>query len=185
MTQEITVRLQQWREGRTEALDEIVPFIYGELHQLAARALKLERNGHTIQPTVLVHEVYLRLAAAGAPAVESRRHFYALAARLMRQILVDYARRHLSQKRGSGAIHVLPEDVLQYSAAGAAEFTALDQALERLGAIDERKVRVLELRYFTGLTSLETAEVLGVGVATVQRDLAFATAFLQEQLRGG
>ena len=183
MTLEITDRLQQWREGRTEALDEIVPFVYGELHQLAKRALKLEQNGHTLQPTVLVHEVYLRLAASGAPPAESRRHFYALAARLMRQILVDHARRHLSQKRGAGTLH-LSDDVLQYSAAGAADFTALNQALDRLGVIDERKVRVVELRYFTGLTAQETAEVLGVGVATVHRDLAFATAFLQEQLCG-
>lgn len=185
MDGDITVRLQEWREGRTEALNEVVPYIYDELHRLAERALTLERTGHTLQPTALVNEVYLRLAGNNVPAVESRRHFYVLAARLMRQILVDHARRHLAQKRGDGARPVSLTDALQYTPAGAAEFTALDQALERLAAIDERKARAIELRYFTGLPIEEAAAAIGVSVATLHRDLAFATAFLQEQLRDG
>jgi len=182
MSGDITQLLEQWREGRTEALDDLVPFIYSELHQLAERALSRERAGHTLQPTALVNEVYLRLSGKSIPQLDSRRHFYAVAARLMRQILVDHARRHLSEKRGEGAVHIPIEEAFEYSAAAAAEFTALDQALERLARIDERKARIMELRFFTGLSIQETAEVVGVSVVSVYRDLAFATAFLAGQL---
>jgi RNA polymerase sigma-70 factor (ECF subfamily) len=184
MAGDITRLLEQWRDGRTEVLDDLIPYIYTELHELAARALSKEREGHTLQPTALVNEVYLRLTGKGIPNLQSRRHFYSVAARLMRQILVDHARRHLSEKRGGeNVVHVPLEEAFAYSAARAAEFTALDQALERLALIDERKARVIELRYFTGLTVEETAEVAGVSVVSVYRDLAFATAFLAGQLQ--
>ena len=182
MDSKITLRLQQWRDGHAEALDDMVPYIYEELHQLAKRALRRERPEHTLQPTALVNEVYLRLAGKSIPNLVSRHHFYSLAARLMRQILVDHARRHLSSKRGQKSVHISLADALEYSAASAAEFTALDQALERLAKIDERKAQIVELRFFAGLTVEETAEVIGISVVSVYRSLAFATAFLAEQL---
>jgi len=180
---EVTALLEQWRQGRGEALDELVPYIYAELHRLATHELHQERAGHTLQPTALVNEVYLRLAGGAAPALENRRHFYAIAARLMRQILVDHARRHLSGKRGEGAPLLSLDDALGGPATSALEFTALDEALERLAQIEERKARLIELRYFTGLSIEECAGVIGVSVASVYRDLAFATAFLGRQLK--
>jgi len=182
MTGQVTQLLQQWRDGSPEALDELIPYIYSELHQLARNVLNQERPGHTLQPTALVNEVYLRLAGKSIPDLPSRRHFYSVAARLMRQILVDHARRHLTQKRGEGVRPIPLDAELSYSSASAAEFTALDEALERLAQVDERKARIVELRFFTGLTAEETAELLGVSLITVYRDLSFATAFLGEQL---
>jgi len=179
---EVTVLLQQWREGSASALENLVPFIYRELHGLAMSSLRRERSGHTLQPTALINEVYLRLAGGTAPKLENRRHFYSVAARLMRQILVDHARRHLSEKRGSGQPMASLEEAFAYSSSRAAEFTSLDQALERLAKVDERKSRVIELRYFTGLTMEEIAEVLEVSVISIYRDMRFATAFLARQL---
>jgi RNA polymerase sigma factor (TIGR02999 family) len=178
----VTHLLDQWRSGETSALSDLVPYIYQELHQLAASCLRHERSDHTLQPTALVHEVYLRLAGSAAPNVQNRQHFYAIAARLMRQILVDHARRHTADKRGSGTIALSLDEAVSYSEMRAAEFTALDQALDRLAAIDERKARAVELRFFTGLSMAETADVLGTSVVSVHRDLRFATAFLAGQL---
>jgi RNA polymerase sigma factor (TIGR02999 family) len=182
MTGDVTQLLQQWRAGSPEALDELIPYIYGELHQLARNVLGQERPGHTLQPTALVNEVYLRLAGKSIPDLPSRHHFYRVAARLMRQILVDHARRHLTKKRGEGARPIALDGEFTYCVSSAAEFTALDQALERLAQIDERKARIVELRFFTGLTAEETAEMMGLSTITVYRDLSFATAFLGEQL---
>jgi RNA polymerase sigma-70 factor (ECF subfamily) len=182
MSGDVTQLLEQWRDGRAEALDELIPYIYGELHQLARSALSQERTGHTLQPTALVNEVYLRLAGSRIPDLPSRRQFYGVAARLMRQILVDHARRHLSEKRGEGTRHIALDAALTYSSSSAAEFTALDEALERLAEVHERKARIIELHFFTGLTVQETAELLGLSQITVHRDLSFATAFLGEQL---
>jgi RNA polymerase sigma factor (TIGR02999 family) len=180
---EITRSIEEWRAGRGEALDELMPYIYGELREMAGRALRQERPGHTLQPTALVHEVYLRLAGKSAPPAANRRHFYGIAARLMRQILVDHARRRLSEKRGGERAVALPlEESLADPASGAAEFTALDQALDRLAEIDERKARAVELRYFTGLTVEEIADATGMSPVSVYRDLAFANAFLSAQL---
>ena len=179
----VTRRIEEWRAGRAEALDELMPYIYRELHNLAGRALRQERTGHTLQPTALVHEVYLRLAGKTVPPVESRGQFYAVAARLMRQILVDHARRHLSGKRGGDAVRVPLDESCHVSGACAAEFTALDQALERLAAVDERKARIVELRYFTGLSVEETAAATGRSQVSIYRDLAFANAFLAAQLQ--
>jgi RNA polymerase sigma-70 factor (ECF subfamily) len=180
---EVTQLLQQWRDGNESALEELVPFIYKELHGLAMSSLRRERSGHTLQPTALINEVYLRLAGSSAPKLENRRHFYSVAARLMRQILVDHARRHLSEKRGSGQPMASLEEAFAYSSTKAAEFTALDQALERLGQVDERKARVVELRFFTGLTMEEIGEVLGISTISAYRDMRFATAFLAQQLK--
>ncbi|WP_238325992.1 sigma-70 family RNA polymerase sigma factor [Bryobacter aggregatus] len=181
---EITQLLQDWREGRPDAVDALVPFIYRELHQLANSYLRREKSSHTLQPTALVNEVYLRLAGGSVPAWESRKHFYGVAARLMRQVLVDHARKHLAGKRGDGAVVLSLDEALVYSKQNAAEFTALDEALERLAEFDERKARAIELRYFIGLTVEEMAQVLEVSPVTVQRDLRFATAWLSEQLGG-
>ncbi|HWC96158.1 MAG TPA: ECF-type sigma factor [Candidatus Sulfopaludibacter sp.] len=162
-------------------LDELVPRIYRELHLLASSYLRRERAGHTLQPTALVNEVYLRLAAS-SPHFQDRKHFYGVAARLMRQVLVDHARKHLSDKRGAGVVNLSLDEALCYSDSHAAEFTALDQALDKLAAVDERKARAVELRFFTGLTIEETAEVMGASVASVSRDMRFALAFLSRQL---
>jgi RNA polymerase sigma factor (TIGR02999 family) len=178
----VTQLLEQWRNGETSALSQLVPYIYQELHQLASSYLRRERPDHTLQPTALVNEVYLRLAGSAAPNVTNRKHFYGIAARLMRQILVDHARKQLTGKRGDGQVPVSLNEALTYSVARAAEFTALDEALDRLAAIDERKARAVELRFFTGLSMEETADVLGTSVVSVYRDLRFATAFLGGQL---
>lgn len=180
---DITQLLQNWRDGRPDAVEALVPYIYNELHQLANSYLRREKSGHTLQPTALVNEVYLRLCGGTVPAWESRKHFYGVAARLMRQVLVDHARKQQTGKRGEGVMLLSLDEALNYSAAKAADFTALDEALENLAVIDERKARVIELRFFIGLTVEETAAVLDVSTVTVQRDLRFSTAWLSEQLR--
>lgn len=181
---EITRLLRDWREGDARALESLVPFIYSELHQLAYSYLRRERADHTLQPTALVHEVYLRLAGGSSPDWQSRKHFYGVAARLMRQVLVDHARKQKAEKRGEGVLLLSLDEALTSSTTAAVEFTALDEALERLAEIDERKARVIELRYFIGLTAEETARVLDVAVVTVQRDIRFSTAWLAEQMQG-
>ena len=179
----ITQLLQNWREGKPGAVDELVPFIYDELHQLANNYLRQEKSGHTLQPTALVNEVYLRLCGGTVPAWESRKHFYGVAARLMRQVLVDHARKQNTGKRGDGAILLSLDEALCYSSQKAADYTALDEALERLAVLDPRKARVIEMRFFIGLTVEETAAVLDISTVTVQRDLRFSTAWMLEQLR--
>jgi RNA polymerase sigma factor (TIGR02999 family) len=179
----VTQLIQQWRSGTPEALNDLVPYIYQELHRLAAGYLRRERPDHTLQATALVNEVYLRLAGAAAPHVENRKHFYGVTARLMRQILIDHARRHLTDKRGEGAITLSLDEALTCSVSTAEGFTALDEALEQLAAVDVRKARTVELRFFTGLTVEETAEVMGESVASVYRDMRFALAFIARQLQ--
>jgi RNA polymerase sigma factor (TIGR02999 family) len=179
----ITHLLQQWREGRTDALDALLPYIYDELHGLASSYLRREHVGHTLQPTALVHELYLRLAGARPPDVDGRRHFYGIAARLMRQILVDHARRNLAEKRGGALAPLSLDESFAYSVERAAEFAALDDALDALARINERAARVVELRFFTGLSVEEAAALLNVSEVTVHRDQRFAIAFLSNQLK--
>lgn len=181
---EITRRLQAWRAGVPGAEDALLPQIYHELKVIAGKYMRRERSGHTLQPTALVNEAWVRLAGANHPDWENRRHFYCIAARLMRQVLVEYARKHLSAKRGMGAVVLPLTEAAQYSEENAAQFVALDDALEALGRMDERKTRVVELRYFGGLSMEETAAELGVSVNTVRRDLRFAEAWLQSELQG-
>jgi RNA polymerase sigma factor (TIGR02999 family) len=138
-----------------------------------------------LRPTELIHETYLRLIGSDLPELENRKHFYALAARLMRQVLVDHARRHRSGKRGSGQEHLPIEEAVVYSKERAAEFVALDEALEALAAFDARKARVVELRFFAGLTADEIAEVVEMSSASVTRDLRFAEAWLQRFMNQG
>jgi RNA polymerase sigma-70 factor, ECF subfamily len=179
--EEVTQILEQWKAGDRSALQRLMPIVYQELRRLAAGRLRRERSGHTLQPTALVAEVYLRLAGQDHPDWSGRIDFYAAAARHMRHILVDHARRRRARKRGSGEQAVtLDDDLLPVQRPG--DLVALDDALEALARFDERKARAVELHYFGGLTHEETATVLGVHVNTVARELRLARAWLHREL---
>ncbi|MEZ5291104.1 MAG: sigma-70 family RNA polymerase sigma factor [Vicinamibacterales bacterium] len=179
---DVTTLLSRWQEGHAEALEEAAAVVLPELRQIAQAYLRRERPDHTLQPTALVHEAFMRLVDAGQLAFDSRRQFYALAAQLMRRILVDHARATRAAKRGGGAVHVSVDDVNLPTPADAERFLDLHDAIDRLAALDARKARVIELRYFGGLTLEETAEVLGVAVVTAHRDQRFAEAWLGDAL---
>ena len=186
----LTRLLRLGRQGDQAAVDQVLPFVYKELRRLAATYLRGQSSSQTLQPTDLVHEAYLRLVDRSTANWKDRAHFFNLAAAIMRQILVDHARGKASQKRGGGPRAPLPPDfasngfqnTLEYSDAKAAALVALDDAMRSLAMIDERKARTLELRYFGGLSVEETAEVLGVSVATVGRDTRYAEAWLRREL---
>lgn len=180
---EVTRLLREWAEGNQQALDDLMPRVYAELRQLAARYLRHERPEHTLQPTALVHEAYLRLVDQGNPSFQSRSHFFGVAAHLMRQILVDYARRRQAGKRAGRRVS-LDEAVTLASGHGGA-LLALDEALSKLQEFDVRKCRAVELRYFGGLKVEEIARALDVSPATVQRDLRMAEAWLHHQMETG
>jgi RNA polymerase sigma factor (TIGR02999 family) len=181
--EEVTQLLRQWQAGDRAALHQLMPIVYHELRRLAAGHLRRERAGHTLQPTALVAEVYLRLVGEGHKDWSGRVDFYAAAARHMRQILVDHARRRRARKRGGGARAVTLDDgALPIERPG--DLVALDDALEALSRFDERKARTVELHYFGGLTHEEAAAVLGVHVNTVARDLRLARAWLHRELSG-
>jgi RNA polymerase sigma factor (TIGR02999 family) len=181
---DVTRLLQSWSCGEKKALNELVPIIHGELRGLAAACLRRERSDHTLQPTALVHEAYLRLVDQTHVHCQSRAQFFAIAANLMRQILVDHARRHLASKRGGGNKAPIEE------AAGVArqqevDLVALDEALGDLARRDPRQSRIVELRFFGGLTEDEIADLLQVSPITVKRDWRIARAVLHHQLGGG
>jgi RNA polymerase sigma-70 factor, ECF subfamily len=185
-TQDTVTRLLiEWKEGNRDAEAVLTPLVYQELRRLAGRYLAIERAAETLQPTALVHEAWLRLVGAGQPDWESRSHFYGVAARLMRQILVDHARRQMSQKRGSRAQAVAIEDAVCFAPQKSAEMVALNDALAELERVDPRKAQVIELRFFGGLSVEETAEALGISVATVGREQRMAEAWLHRELTGG
>jgi RNA polymerase sigma-70 factor (ECF subfamily) len=175
----VTLLLRDWCAGDESALDALMPLVYAELHKLAASYLRKERPGHTLRPTELVGEAYLRLAANEAAALNDRVHFFGIAARVMRQILVDHARKHNAGKRGAGEAPVTFDDQLAHHSG---DLVALDDALEALAKFDERKARAVELHYFGGLTHVEIAEVLGVHANTVNRDLQLALAWIRREL---
>lgn len=181
--QEITRLLVDWRNGDHAALERLTPLVYQELHKLAQAYLRREQPGHTLQPTALIHEAYLRLIDQVNPEWENRSHFFGVAARLMRQILVEHARANARFKRGGAAAQVSLDEALNYSRERAAELIALDDALSALALFDERKCRVIELRYFGGLSVEETALALGVSVPTVIRDQRMAHAWLRRELQ--
>ena len=183
-TREVTRLLEEWRDGDEGAVDRLLPLVYDELHKLSARYLRREREGHTLQPTALVHEAYLRMVGKDHPQWRGRLHFFAVAAQQMRRVLVDHARAHGAAKRGGDVQRVTLDESLAYSRGQAGELLALDEALGALAEIDERKARVIELRYFAGLTLDEAAEVLGVSSATVNNESRFARAWLHRYLRG-
>lgn len=181
--QAITRLLKQVSGGDKAAFDLLVPLVYDQLRRLASRSLRSERPGHTLRATALVHEAYLRLADAGADW-QDRVHFYAVAARVMRNILVDYAKGAARQKRGGGAKHVSLDEAVLVDASSAPELSDLDESLKRLEVLDERKARVVELLFFGGLTYQETAAALEISEATVHRELKMAKAWLFRDLAG-
>jgi RNA polymerase sigma factor (TIGR02999 family) len=180
--QEVTQLLVDWGNGNQAALDQLIPLVYTELRQLARRYMSRERPGHTMQTTALIHEAYLRLVDQNQVRWENRAHFLGIAARLMRQILIEHARRHTRAKRGGGAGTIALDEAAIVSQTRAAELLALDDALERLAAIDPRKSRVVELRFFGGLSVEEAAIVLNVAPNTVLRDWRLAKAWLHREI---
>jgi RNA polymerase sigma factor (TIGR02999 family) len=178
----VTRLLQAWSSGDLRARDELMPMVYAELRRRAAAHLKHERPGHTLRPTDLLHEAYLRLCAQNA-GFKNRDHFFGVASRLMRRILVDHARARSAAKRGKALRVTLADDVAAQSPP--ANLLELDAALDELVAIDEREAQVVELRFFGGLTLQETARVLGISLATAKNDWAHAKAWLFERLDAG
>ena len=177
----VTGLLHDWRAGNAGALDRLMPLVYAELRRQAQRAMRGERAGHTLQPTELVHEAFLRLVDADIPW-EDRAHFLATAATAMRRVLLDHAKARQRQKRGGGAIQVSLADVPAGDTAPIEDFIALDTALTRLSAEDERRARLIELRYFGGLNLEESGAVLGLSTGTVHRELKLARAWLMQEL---
>ncbi|HTS25024.1 MAG TPA: sigma-70 family RNA polymerase sigma factor [Bryobacteraceae bacterium] len=180
---ETTALLRAWAEGDESALARLTPLVYQELRRIAGRCMQNERPGHSIQTTELVHEAYLRLIDVDNVSWEHRAHFYAVSATIMRRILLDAARKRSSAKRGARAPLANLEQAPDLSCRHPEQVIALDDALERLGAIDARKGRVVELRFFVGLSLEETAEVLKVSVDSVVRDWRLARAWLLSELR--
>ena len=179
----ITMLLQDWRRGNPSALEEVARRVDRELRRLAASYLRRERPGHTLQPTALVNEAFLRLMGQGDHIDwESRSQFVGIAARHMRQILVDYARRHQAGKRGSGATLIPIDDAQASSHPRSADLMALDEALQKLAEVDPRKARAMELKYFGGLEMAEIAQVLNVSIKTVEKDVRMAGAWLRAAL---
>ena len=181
---EVSQLLLAWSEGDQAAMDQLIPLVYGELRRLAKQHMRRERAGHTLQTTALIHEAYLRLIDASRARLENRRHFYATASRLMRQVLVDLARERGSRKRGGAACRVSLDEALVVSPRRDEGLLALDEALGALSEFDARKSQVVELRFFGGLSVEETAEALDVSVETVHRDWRLARSWLLRKLRG-
>jgi RNA polymerase sigma factor (TIGR02999 family) len=179
---DITGLLQQLSQGRRDALDRLMAIVYEEMRRIAHGQLRRERAGHTLSTTALVHETYLKLLDVNQVQWIDRAHFYAICARVMRRILIDYARSKQRQKRGAGAVVVPLDEALDVPIERAGDLVALDEALVRLEALSERQCRVVECRYFGGLSVEETAAVLGVSPATVKRDWTFSRAWLNREL---
>jgi len=183
--QDVTRLLQDWSNGDARALEALMPLVYGELHRLASRYLSRERPGHTLQSTALVHEAYLRLIGQRDVRWQNRSHFFGVAAQMIRRILVDHARAHQAAKRGAGAVKLSLDEALAASENQPdLDLLALDDALNRLAEIDPQQGRIVELRYFAGLSIEETAEVLHISPATVKRDWVMAKAWLFREITG-
>ena len=180
--QVVTNLLVEWKQGNKAAMDLLTPLVYNELRRLAERYLRNERSAATLQPTALVHEAYLRLVAQSMPDWESRAHFFGVAAHLMRQILVDHARKYRSAKRGGGIEKMSIDEIVGLGADKPGDIIALDDALKALAEIDERKSKVIELRFFGGLSVEETAVALGLSAATIGREQRLAEAWLHREL---
>lgn len=179
---EVTSLLAAWGKGDQNALNELMPLVYNELHRIARRAWIGQDQANTLQPTALLNEAYLKLAGAENASYQNRCHFFAVACTAMRQILVNHARSRLTDKRGSGQVKLSLDDVHLAVHQEAAEVVALHEALERLESVDARKSRVIEMRYFGGLSLEETAEALGVSVITVNRDWRMARTWLMREM---
>jgi RNA polymerase sigma factor (TIGR02999 family) len=181
---EITQLLQAWRQGDERALEKLTPQVYRELHVAAKRCMARERDGHTLQTTALINELYLRLSDLKLIDWQNRAHFFALCARQMRRILTDQARARQSHKRGGGAEPLSFDEALAVAPEMSSDLVAVDEALNRLAKVDERKSQVVEMRFFGGLSIEETAEVLKVSPDTVMRDWRLAKAWLSRELSG-
>jgi len=179
---EVTVLLAAWSKGDQGALDKMMPLVYHELHRIARRAWSEQPYGNTLQPTALIHEAYLKLAKSENATYQDRCHFFAVACKAMRQILVNHAKSRLSEKRGGGVAKVSIDDVQPAVHQEASEIVALHEALEALQAVDPRKSAVVEMRYFGGLSVEETAEAMGVSIATVNRDWRLARSWLIREM---
>lgn len=186
-TSDVTTLLARWSSGDADALEQLTPIVYDELKRIARRHLARERRDHTLQSTALVHEAYMRLIGGAAGEYHNRQHFFAVAAQVIRRVLVDHARAVNAAKRGGGAQKIFLEDQPEASTQpeDVAEVLALHEALDRLASFDEQQARIVELRYFAGLSIEETAEVVGVSPATVKRDWVMARAWLARELKGG
>ena len=184
LPRQVTGLLQRWSGGDAQALEQLVPIVYNELQRLAHYYLRRERDGHTLQTTALVHEVYLRLCTQEGPRYENRAHFFAIAARMMRRILVDYSRRHDAGKRGGGGVRAPLDEALTVPMPEHFDLAALDSALDQLAAIDARKCQVVEMRFFSGMHAREIAAVLSTTEATVRRDWIIAKGWLYRYLEG-
>jgi|SRR5215813_14918383 len=180
----VTEMLAEWSDsGNREALDKLMPIVYEELHRQAARYLQRERSGHTLQTTALVNEAYVRLIDQVNVRWQNRAHFFAIAAEMMRRILVDYARKRHAEKRGGDAIKVTLSEALNASSERDLDLIAVDETLTRLAELDQQQAKVVELRFFGGLSVEETAEVLGISDRTVKRDWSVAKAWIRRELR--
>lgn len=180
--QDVTQLLVAWRNGDQDARDELMPLVYQELHRLAHHYMSRERPGHTLQTSALVNEAFMRLVDQTDVQWQNRAHFFGIAAQMMRRILVDYARNRRYAKRGGGAGQVSLDEELIVSEGRSAEVVALDDALQGLANVDQRKSQVVELRFFGGLSIEETADVLGVSPGTVMRDWTLAKAWLRREM---
>jgi RNA polymerase sigma-70 factor (ECF subfamily) len=180
---EINLLLDQYCDGNTEGFEKLMALVYDDLRKLAAWQLQSERPDHTLQPTALVHEVYLKLAAQNPIELRNKAHFFALAAQVMRHILVDYARTRQREKRGGAQTKIAIEDALNISYPSDSELIALDEALNALAEKDPRKSLLVELRYFGGLSIEETAEALGVSTTTIRREWTMIKAWLRREMR--
>jgi RNA polymerase sigma-70 factor (ECF subfamily) len=178
----VTQLLAEWRGGDQAALARLIPLVYAELRRVASARLRNEAPNHTLQTTALVHEAYVRLVGLERMTLRDRTHFFAMAARLMREVLVDHARRRDARKRGGGITVLGLEDVIAGAESAIVDVLALDEALTELSALDERLCRVVELRYFAGLNIAETADALDVSSATVERDWTVSKAWLLQRL---
>lgn len=181
-TNDVTQLLVDWRNGDKQALDRLMPLVYDELRRIASRYMKREREGHTLQTTALVNEAYLRMVGQDDVDWQNRAHFFGVAASVMRHLLVDHARARGRVRRGADPQQVSLDEAAVVSNQKGEELLALDEALTRLASIDSRKVKIVELRYFSGLTAEETAEVLGVSEITVKREWLKAKAWLYREL---
>jgi len=180
----VTELLARWRAGDAEALESLIPLVYEELRSLAHHYLRQERANHTLQSTALVHEAYVRLVGHPPPALQNRAHFFGVAARLMREILVEHARAQQTAKRGGGAATLTLVDSLNLAQMVDVDVLKLDDALQALARLDERQSRVVELRFFTGLSIEETSDVMGISPATVSREWTTARAWLFREMSG-
>jgi RNA polymerase sigma-70 factor (ECF subfamily) len=184
LTHEITELLLSWSNGDKTALEELTPLVYPELRRLARHYMQRERSAHTLQTSALINEAYLRIVDQQKVEWHDRAHFFAVAAQVMRHILIDYARRHTRAKRGAGVTHVPLTETATVTRERAAEFVALDDALNRLAQIDPRKSQIIELKFFGGLTMEEIAEVLKLSTITIKREWRSARAWLHLELTG-